>query len=44
MPAQVLHVTNLGQSVRRRMKEGMKGRPVGVLGAPPPPLVRVGVI
>ena len=42
MPAQVLHVTNQGQSVRQRMKEGMKERPVGVPHTPPP-LVRVGV-
>ena len=30
MLAQVLHVTNQGQSVRQRVKVGMKGRPVGV--------------
>ena len=36
MPAQVLHVTNQGQSVRRRVKEGMKGRPVGLPDTPPP--------
>ena len=38
MPAQVLHVTNQGQSVRQRVKEGMKERPVGGLDTPPPPL------
>ena len=43
MPAQVLHGTNRGQSLRRRMKKGMKGRPVGVPDTPPPPLVRVRV-
>ena len=43
MPAQILHVTNQGQSVRQRLKEGMKGRPVGLLDDPPPPRVRVGV-
>ena len=37
MQAQVLHVTNQGQSVRQRVKEAMKGRPVG-LPDPPPPL------
>ena len=37
MPAQVLQVTNQGQSVRQRVKEGMKGRPVGVPDTPPPP-------
>ena len=42
MPAEVLHVTNQGQSVRQRVKEGMKERPVG-LPDTPPPLVRVGV-
>ena len=36
MPAKVLHVTNQGQSVRQRVKEGMKGRPVGVPDIPPP--------
>ena len=36
MPAQVLHMTNQGQSVRLRVKEGMKGRPVGLRGTPPP--------
>ena len=41
MPAQVLHVTNQGHSVRQRVKEGMKGRPVGLLDTPPP-FVRVG--
>ena len=41
-PAQVLHVTNQGQSVRQRVKEGMKGRPVG-LPDTPPPVVPVGV-
>ena len=43
MPAQMLHVTNQGQSVRQRVKEGMKGRPVGLPDNPPPPRVRVGV-
>ena len=38
MPAQVLHLTNQGQSVRQRVKEGMKGRPVGLPDKPPPPL------
>ena len=37
MPAQILHVTNQGQSVRQRVKEGMKGRPVGLPDNPPPP-------
>ena len=37
MPAQVLHVTNQGQSVRQRVKEGMKGRPVGLPDNSPPP-------
>ena len=41
MPAQILHVTNQGQSVRQRVKEGMKGRPVGLPDNPP--RVRVGV-
>ena len=41
MLAQVLHVTNQGRSVRQRLKEGMKGRPVGVPDTPPP--VRVGL-
>ena len=36
MPAQVLHVTNQGQSVRQRVKEGMKGRLVGLPDNPPP--------
>ena len=36
MPAQILHVTNQGQSVRQRVKEGMKGRPVGLPDNPPP--------
>ena len=43
MSAQILHVTNQGQSVRQRVKEGMKGRPVGLPDNPPPPRVRVGV-
>ena len=38
MPAQILHVTNQGQSVRQRVKEGMKGRPVGLPDNPPPPV------
>ena len=37
MPAQILHVTNQGQSVRQCVKEGMKGRPVGLPDNPPPP-------
>ena len=36
MKAQVLHVTNQGQSVRQRVKEEMKGRPVGLPDTPPP--------
>ena len=36
MPAQILHVTNQGHSVRQRVKEGMKGRPVGLPDNPPP--------
>ena len=36
MPAQILHVTNQGQSVRQRVKEEMKGRPVGLPDNPPP--------
>ena len=42
MTAQVLHVTNQGQSVRQRVNEGMKGRTVSL--AETPPLVPVGVI
>ena len=36
MPAQVLHVTNEGQSLRQRVKEGMKRRPVGFPDNLPP--------
>ena len=36
MTTQVLHVTNQGQSVRQRVKEGMKERPVGLPNTPPP--------
>ena len=36
MPAQILHVTNQGQSVRQRVKEGMKGRRVGLPANPLP--------
>ena len=35
MKTQVLHVTNQVQSVRYCVKDGMKGRPVGL---PEPPL------
>ena len=34
--AQLLHVTNQGQSVQKRIKEGMKGRSVGLVCEPPP--------
>ena len=44
MTAQVLHVTDQGQSVQKGVKEGMRGRTVGVAKSPPPPLVLVGVI
>ena len=37
MPAQARHVMNQGQSVRQRVKEGMKGQPVGLPDNPPPP-------
>ena len=36
MTAQVLHVTNQGQTVRQCLKEGMKGRPLGLPDTPPP--------
>ena len=36
MPAQVLHVTNQGQSVRVRMREGMRGRSLGRPSNAPP--------
>ena len=36
MPAQVLHVTNQGQSVRVRMREGMRGRSLGCPSNAPP--------
>ena len=36
MTSQVLHVTNQGQSVQKRVKEGMKGRPLGLANNPPP--------
>ena len=42
MTAHVLHVTNQWQSVRQCVKEGMKGRNVGLPDTPP--LVLVGVI
>ena len=35
MAAQVLHVTNQAQSVRLRMKEGMRGRSLAPLQTPP---------
>ena len=38
MTTQILHVTNQGQSVRQRVKEGMEGRLVGLPDTPPPPL------
>ena len=36
--AKVLHVTNQGQSVQKRVKERMKGRSFGLVCNPPPPL------
>ena len=36
MAAQVLHVTNQGQSVRVRMREGMRGRSLGRPSNAPP--------
>ena len=36
MAAQVLHVTNQGQTVQRRIKEGMKGRSLGRPSNAPP--------
>ena len=45
MAAQVLHVTNEGQSVRVRIREGMRGRSLGrPSNAPPPPHVPLGGI
>ena len=43
MTAQVLQVTNQGQSVPKCVKEGMRGRPIGLVNNPLP-LVPVGVI
>ena len=37
MAPQVLHVTDQGQSVQKRVKEGMKGRSFGLACTPPPP-------
>ena len=36
MAAKVLHVTNQGQSVQKRVKERMKGRSFGLVCNPPP--------
>ena len=36
MTAQGLHVTNQGQSVQKRVKEGMRGRTIGLANRPPP--------
>ena len=33
----VLHVTNQGKSVQKRVKEGMRGQTVGLANSPPPP-------
>ena len=38
MTAQVLHVTNQGESVEKCVKEGMNGRTVGLARSPPHPL------
>ena len=38
MTTQVLHVTNQGQAVQKRVKEGMKGLIVALTGGRPPPL------
>ena len=38
MAAEVLHLTNEGQSVPKHVKEGMKGRLFGLACNPPPHL------